>query len=188
MNTEQTGKVIGSMTDDMLVRVYKPIGTGENSLVYSATLKALKDALNQAGGDFIPLAGTTEMEAAEITHTSTGKTASVGFVDGSVSLTAIGADGSGTISAGEDTTIVQYDSAVSGYSSIVTLSDGVFELSVNGVVIRGEWDGNNQKLAFFGATPVVKAAAIADPTDLLSLLTAVPALLAAMRAYGLIAE
>ena len=136
----------------------------------------------------IPLSGTTEMEAAEITHTSTGKTASVGFVDGSVYLTATGADGLGTIAAGEDTTTIQYDAAVSNYSSSVILSDGVFEVSVNGVVIKGEYDGANQKLAFFGATPVVKAGAIADPTDLASLLTALPSLLAAMRAYGLIEE
>jgi len=136
----------------------------------------------------IPLSGTTEMGAAEITHTSTGKTANVGFVDGSVYLTATGADGGGTVAASYDTTTIQYDSTVSGYSSLVTLSDGFIDISINGTVIRCQYDGASQKLAFFGATPVVKAGAIADPTDLASLLTALPALLAAMRAYGLIAE
>jgi prepilin-type processing-associated H-X9-DG protein len=67
----------------------------------------------------IPLSGTTEMGAAEITHTSTGKTANVGFVDGSVYLTATGADGTSTVSTSESTTIIQYDAAVSGYSSSV---------------------------------------------------------------------
>jgi hypothetical protein len=134
----------------------------------------------------IPLSGTTEMEAAEITHTSTGKTATVGFVDGSVYLTATGADGLGAVSASEDTTIIQYDSAVSFYNSLVTLSDGIIELNVNGTVIKCQYDGASQKLAFFGATPVAKAGAIADATDLLSLLTSVNSLLAALRSYGLI--
>jgi prepilin-type processing-associated H-X9-DG protein len=163
-------------TDDVLYIVDTSTNTSKQISVEDATSLS------------IPLAGTTQMGAAEITHTSTGKTANVGFVDGSVYLTATGADGGGTVSAGEDTTIIQYDAAVSGYSSSVLLSDGLIDISINGTVIQGEWDGDNQKLAFFGSTPVVKAAAIADPTDLASLLTALPSLLAAMRAYGLIAE
>jgi hypothetical protein len=103
-------------------------------------------------------------------------------------LTATGADGTSTVSTSETTTIIQYFSDVSGYSSSVSFSDSVFELDVNGVVIKGEFDGANQKLAFFGAAPVVKAASIADATTGTDVITQLNTLLAAMRAYGFIAE
>ena len=48
MATQQTGKVIGAMSADMLVTVLKPIGTGENSEVFSATILALKNLLGIA--------------------------------------------------------------------------------------------------------------------------------------------
>jgi hypothetical protein len=74
--------------------------------------------------------------------------------------------------------------------------------SESGVVLYAKFDNANFnnpftvrndegviKISFFDESKLsTQAAAIADPTDLLSLLTAVPALLAALRAYGLIAE
>lgn len=49
MATQQTGKVIGGMSADMLVTVLKPIGTGENSEVLSATIQALRNILSPSG-------------------------------------------------------------------------------------------------------------------------------------------
>lgn len=54
MATQQTGKVIGGMSADMLVNVLKPIGTGENSEVLSATIQALREILSTSGA-FTPV-------------------------------------------------------------------------------------------------------------------------------------
>lgn len=45
METEKTPKILKSITPEMLVNVYKPIGTGETSQVFSGTLSALAEAL-----------------------------------------------------------------------------------------------------------------------------------------------
>lgn len=138
----------------------------------------------------IPLAGTTEMQAAEITHTSTGKTATLGFVDGSVYLVSTGAAGTGALATSASTAIIQYDAAVSGYSSLVTCADGVINLGVNGNILALEFDGSENKVGFFlkSSTPSALADPIADATDATDVITKFNTLLAAMRAYGLIAE
>lgn len=45
MATDQTPKIAKGITQDMLVSVYKPIGTGENSEVFAGTIADLKEAL-----------------------------------------------------------------------------------------------------------------------------------------------
>jgi hypothetical protein len=136
----------------------------------------------------IPLAGTTAMEAASITHTSTGKTASVQFIDGGVGLEGNGAAGTGYVFSGEDNTIIQYDDGVSGYISQINLADGSIALSLTGgAVMELEWDGSDNKLSFFNVAPVSKQAAIADATDEASAISAVNDILAVLRSYGLIA-
>jgi hypothetical protein len=136
----------------------------------------------------IPLAGTTAMEAASITHTSTGKTATVQFIDGGVGLIGNGAAGTGTVFSGETNTIIQYDGVVSSYTQIITLGDGSITLTLGtGTVIELEWDGSDNKLSFFGVAPVAQQAPIADATDEASAISAVNDILAVLRSYGLIA-
>lgn len=55
MATSQTPKIAKGITQDMLVSVYKPIGTGENSEVFAGTIADLSAALNP-GGLFNPVA------------------------------------------------------------------------------------------------------------------------------------
>ncbi len=45
MATSQTPKITKGITSDMLVSVYKPIGTGENSEVFAGTIADLKEVL-----------------------------------------------------------------------------------------------------------------------------------------------
>jgi len=75
----------------------------------------------------------------------------------------------------------------SNETTSIGVGDGQITISVrsNQLLVIEE-----DSIGFFNkaATPSVQAAAIADPTDLASLLTALPALLAALRAYGIIAE
>lgn len=47
--TNQTPKIAKGITQDMLVSVYKPIGTGENSEVFAGTIADLSSALNPSG-------------------------------------------------------------------------------------------------------------------------------------------
>jgi hypothetical protein len=65
--------------------------------------------------------------------------------------------------------------------------DGAFFSIRGNQIITAQDNGTGSQFGVFGRLSP-QAAAIADPTDLASLLTALPSLLAAMRAYGLIAE
>jgi hypothetical protein len=54
METEQTGNIIGAMSGDMLVKVLKPIGTGESSEVFTATLDAFRNLIGGESGSWNP--------------------------------------------------------------------------------------------------------------------------------------
>ena len=56
METEQTGNIIGAMSGDMLVKVLKPIGTGESSEVFTATLGAFRTLIGGESGQWNPTA------------------------------------------------------------------------------------------------------------------------------------
>jgi hypothetical protein len=165
-------------TDDVLYIVDTSTNTSKQISVEDATSLS------------IPLAGTTQMGAAEITHTSTGKTDTIGFIDGSVYIISTGAAGNGNLSTSGSTALIEYNAAVSGYSSTVSCTDGVINLGVNGNTLALEFDGSNNKIGFFGKTSAtsVQASPIIDATNATDVITQLNTLLAAMRAYGLIAE
>lgn len=81
-------------------------------------------------------------------------------------------------------------------SSAIAFSvvNGVVNLKEAGNIVLGTTTGSqvataaNQKLAFHGATPVVQAAHIANPTDLASAITAINAILVALENKGILAS
>jgi hypothetical protein len=104
--------------------------------------------------------------------------------------------------ANDDFSIIDFGTAVGGVSGTQRLtiakSDG--QLTVNGNLNLATKDlvtdtttgtkigtATTQKIGFFGATPVVQQAAVADATDAATAITQLNDLLAAMRTLGLIA-
>ena len=82
MATEQTGKVIGAMSNDMLIKVLKPTGTGENSEVFSATILALKNAiLGYAVFEAVLTQEDTDAPTFEIRENTTGITWTAAYTD-----------------------------------------------------------------------------------------------------------
>ena len=172
MATEPTGKVIGTMTDDMLVRVFKPTGTGENSEVFSATIAALKEALNIS-----PSGGITSI-------TSTDGTVVIDETDPSApDLSAK------KIRSTDGTDIAEFvseiDSGEGRLKAVFNNADFVNPFTVlnsSGFIRIGFFNRGNPSFV----SP--QADAIPDATVEASAITAVNSLLAAMRGYGLIAE
>lgn len=165
MATSQTPKIAKGITQDMLVSVYKPIGTGENSEVFAGTIADLKEALG-------------------IEPAGSGIT-SITSTDGSISI-------DNTDPNEPDLSALKLVSE-DGFSEIQVADNRRINANLDGEKIMILWkQGGDFKIGFFDKsatdTPSPQAAAIPDATDLASAIAAVNDLLAAMRAYGLIAE
>lgn len=71
METELTPKILKGITPDMLVSIYKPLGTGETSQVFAGTIESLKEALGVSSSvSYFSVEGLTETGDGIITEIS----------------------------------------------------------------------------------------------------------------------
>ena len=78
-----------------------------------------------------------------------------------------------------------YDPATAAYKADVLLK--AVDSAATREILRGRATGAAAAIGFLGASPVVRQAHIANPTDLATCITAVTSILAALENYGLLA-
>lgn len=90
----------------------------------------------------------------------------------------------GTLRLPSTGTIQARNAAASANRALLQLT-GTDVVTVGDATVATQLLGS--AVGFFGATPVAKAANVANPTDLTTLLTAVPSILTLLQNYGLMA-
>ena len=119
--------------------------------------------------------------AQRLSHITSG-TAAAGF---GVGLEMELEDGGGTNRVASYLETLWNDPATAAYKADALLK--VVDSAATREILRGRATGAAAAIGFLGASPVVRQAHIADPTDLATCITAVTSILAALESYGLLA-